>query len=334
MQYTQSIDSSCFAGLLTKEFVAKSVPASSKIDATVESIKGKAALLSLSIFHHQNKDLRLSSSHTFGSIFSEKTYGPGFTKGFSIILAYLMVFEDEGTEGKSPASAEFALKVKEYATGIFESVNAGKTDLAGVRKQAEQFDNFGGYYDRTYLSQTFLKALTPEGVMGCSLVIDPKSGHLIAKVGENFSEELLNAYREEVNSYLTESGKSALKLPFDVGCVIVVYKDELAKFSPEKVQEALSTRVNVSFKKAYVVPARGDNRYASVVSVLMDSPDILSLRLKLGLDELYSEARPLRFTFGAVHNPYLNLKDSELVEKMNNSEALKPLMKFVSAVKA
>lgn len=334
MQNTQTIDNSCFAELLMTQFVAKSVPASSKLDANLELIKGKAALLSLTIFDHLKKDAKISPCHTFSSLFSEKTYGAGFTKGLSILWAYLIAFEEEGVDGKSVTLTEFAQKVRVYCNEIFKSVKAGGVKLPEVRKQAEQFDNYGGYYDRTYLSLTALQELAPKGFLQCPLVVDPYSGHLIAKVDADLSQKLLDAYRDEITPHLTETGKGELKLPFNLGLVTVAYKEELAKLSPEKIDELLSMTVNLSFKETYVVPVRGDNRYALIAGVIMDSPEIIDIRLKLGLNELYSEGRPLRYTFGAVHHSHLKLEEAELLEKMNNNEALKPWMEFVSTIKA
>ncbi len=60
--------------------------------------------------------------------------------------------------------------------------------------------------------------------------------------------------------------------------------------------------INLSFDKPYVVPVRGDSRYSLVASILISSADITKLREKMKLKLLYSEGRPLRYTFGVVRN--------------------------------
>lgn len=331
MSVLQRSDSAAFAGLLTSDFVANSVPEETNIDPELELIKGKAALLALTMFDPGKREVRFGANATFGSVFSQDVYGAGFTKGLSILSAYLICLEEEGLSGQSKFVSKFTEKVQETANQIFKRISSGDCKLSDVRKMAEQIDNYGGYYQATKLSETAVKALTPGAPLKCPLEIDPNSGHLTAKISPDLSQQLLDVYRSEIETYLTEDGKKNLKLPFNTGFVIVAYKDELSTVPGEKLDAILHSNphVNLSFQSPYVIPVRGDNRYSLVACTYMESPDIKTTRATMELGELYSEGRPLRFTFGAVYNAHLLCDDESLIKRMRQSQSLKPWMDFI-----
>jgi hypothetical protein len=330
MQLTNAADVLPFAGLLKYEFVSTAIPAT--LNTTIEAIKDKAALLALTLFDPNNRDLHFGDDKTFGSLFSQNKYGAGFTKGLSILWAYLICLDETENELRSPDVLQFAEKVRQVGTDTLLRLKSGEKTLSDVRRQAEQIDNFGGYYNTVCLQADSVKNIVPEGVINVAVEIDAYSGHLVAKLPEDFSSQLLTSYRSEIESHLTEEGKKSLNLPYNTGFVVIAYKDELAKISQEQVDQLLSKRVDLSFNKPYAVPVRGDNRYALVASIIMDSKDITTIRESIGLKTLYSEGRPLRFTFAAVRNPHLPVDENTLLKRVQNSKFLKDWMLFASSI--
>lgn len=329
MSSVQHKEISAFVGL-RGSFVDASLPIKSEIDSDLELIKGKASQLALAMFGQQEVIFGQSPAAKFSSIFSQELYGPGFTKGISTIFAYLICLEEMDFEGKSERIIKFSTEVQELAETIFSKISSGNHKLSEVRKQAEQLDNYGGYYNRTLLNADTAKKLIPEGILKCLLEIDPHSGHLVARITPNLSEQLLELYRSEIETYLADEGKNNLKLPYNLGIVTVAYKDELASISKEKVEAILQPdrQISLLFKAPYVVPVRGDNRYTLVACILIESMDITNLRKELSLGELYSEGRPLRYTFGAVYNQSACGND-ELIQKMRSCQRLTQWMQFI-----
>lgn len=203
--------------------------------------------------------------------------------------------------------------------------------FSDVRQTANSLDNFGGFYDRIDLNKERACEFLPQGILKSSLVIDPKQGHLMAQVDSSLSAKLLNAYRSEIESHLTEEGRSSLQLPENIGFVVVAYKDELGKLPSKALDEVLSkhSHVNLCFNSPYIVPVRGDNRYALVASTLIDSPDMTKIRGEMGLKPLYSENRPLRFTFGAVRNEACTDSNEAIVARLRRCTALAPWFSWI-----
>lgn len=326
----QCFDERVFSGLLKSNFISDSVPEKSDINCEIEELKEKAGRLALTIFDLEKKDVTFASGRTFGNIFSQDIYGAGFTKGLSIILAYSICLEESRSESRSEAVITFAAKIQEITQNIFQRISSGDCKLSEVRKLAEQLDNYGGYYQRTQLSAFTAKTVISEGILRCPLEIDSYSGHLVAKVPLDLSQQLLDAYRSEIETYITDEGKKNLKLPYNIGFVAIAYKDELSS-SKEKIESLLSSgkQVELSFKVPYIIPVRGDNRYSLVASVLIESPTITTIRSEMKLAPLYSEGRPLRYTFGAVHSPHLDYNNDSLIQKMRKCSALEPWMRFI-----
>lgn len=168
--------------------------------------------------------------------------------------------------------------------------------------------------------------------MNVAVEIDVNSGALVANLPNDFSSQLLTSYRPEIESYLTEEGKKSLRLPYDTGSVVIAYRDELAKISKEQVSQLVSERVNLSFKNPYGVPVFADTRFAFVACLYVDSPEIIKMRESMGLKPLYSEGKPLRLTFAAVHNPHLSISEDALLERVKNSKSLQDWMLFASSI--
>lgn len=330
MQTTKTTEASPFAGLLTTQFISAAKPVT--LNSSIETIKDRAALLSLTIYDPKNKDLHFTESNTFGSRFSQEQYGAGFTKGLSILWAYLICLDEAENELTSPEVSQFAEKVRQISKDVLSNLKDGETALSGVRKQAEQIDNFGGYYNTVGLQADTLKNIVPEGTLNVAIEIDPYSGHLVAKLPTDLSSQLLDNYRSEIESHLTEEGKQSLGLPANTGFVVIMYKDELTKISQDEINQLLDKRVDLSFNKPYVVPVRGDNRYSLVASITMDSNDITVIRENQGLQSIYSEGRPLRVTFAAVRNPYLSDDENTLIPRLNNSKSLNDWMHLATSV--
>lgn len=319
-----------FGNLLHEEFINRNVP--NTIRPNVELIKGDMVPLSLSLFDPGKSDLKLNEKITFGQLFSQDIYGAGFTKGLANILAYLVCLdEQEELTQRDPEVKAFAAKVKEIADVVFNRLSSGDHSLKDVRQSTEkELDNFGGYYNRTLLQASTTSTVLPEGILEAPLMINA-AGHLIAKVEDQLSNQLLNAYRAEIESHLSNEGKSHLQLPDNIGFVVVAYKEELAKISSETLKNILATTssVKLSFKDPYVVPVRGDNRYSLVAAILVNSQDITDIRQKMSLAPLYSEGRPLRFTFGAVRNEACALNNEEVIARLRRSAALAPWLKWI-----
>jgi hypothetical protein len=322
------LDSTIVGGLLEPTFVSNSVPKDSKIDSEIERLKDKAGCLALTLFDPGKKDVSFGASKTFGNIFSEDIYGARFAKGLSIILAYLICLE-EGVEGRSEALRTFAGEVHSIGQNTFKRLSSGDHKLSDVRKSAEQLDNYGGYYQRTLLSQSIVQTIVSKGILNCRLEIDDFSGHLVARIPMDLSQQLLDAYRLEIQGYLTEEGRNHLNLPYNLGIVVVAYKDEFDSIPTGMIKSLLGTQIGLSFKEPYIVPVRGDNRYSLVASILIESSDISRIRNEMKLTQLYSEGRPLRYTFGAVRTPHLECNNDELIQKMRKCAALEPWMQFI-----
>lgn len=323
---TPQVGSKCFGKLLKDEFVSQSIPKSSEIKPKIEEIKGKAAELSLAMFNPgRNVDLTFENGLTFGTFFSQAKYGAGFTKGLAGILAYQVTLDEDSDE----ELAEFGAKVQEASKNLLERFTTGEQKLSDARQTLEKIDNFGGYYDRTNLSNNPIQEFAPQGITS-GMVIDPVTKHLIVKVSPDLSEKLLDAYRDEINMHLTDEGKKNLSIPDNIGFLVVAYADELASIPQETLNSLLNKEVSFTFKQPYIVPVRGDNRYALVASIIIDSPDITNIRNNLDLKELYSEGRPLRYTFGAVHNvPADGGEDKTVSQRLKNSKSTSPWIQLI-----
>lgn len=321
--YTPQADSKCFGNLLTDEFVSQSIPKSSEIKSKIEEIKGKAAVLSLAMFNPgKNVDISFDNGATFGTFFSQNKYGAGFTKGLAGILAYQISLDEDSSE----ELIEFKERVQEASNALFTRFNSGDQKLSDARQTLEKLDNFGGYYDRTNLSNNPIQEFAPQGITN-GVAIDPVTKHLIVKVSPDLSEKLLDAYRNEINDHLTDEGKKHLAIPDNIGFLVVAYADELASIPQETLNGILNKEVSFTFKTPYIAPVRGDNRYALVASIIVDSPDIALIRNNLGLPELYSEGRPLRYTFGAVHNVPASVEN--LSQHLKNSKSTGPWIQLI-----
>lgn len=318
-----------FAGMLNEKLIAATIP--STADSAVESLKDRAALLSLSIFDMGQKDLLLNNGQRFSAFFSQEKFGAGFTKGLSILWAYLICLDEQASSLQSPQVTEFAEKIQKIGQEVLNRLKSNDKQLSDVRRQAEQIDNFGGYYDRKELNPETIKNIFSKGRFDVGVEIDACSGHLVAKLPQDFSLQLLESYRSEVESYLTEEGKSQFTLPFNTGFVVIAYKDELSKMSLSEKEALLNQQVDLNFNKPYIVPVRGDNRYALVASITIDSKKITELRESINLKPLYSEGRPLRFTFGAVYNPHLPLDEKTLLEGIQKNPSLKEWVKLTES---
>ncbi len=100
-----------------------------------------------------------------------------------------------------------------------------------------------------------------------------------------------------------------------LGHLVVEVQDDLKiKF----VEALVGKNVEFSLKSPYLVPVRGDNRYAAVASILVESHGMQEIRAELGFAEPYSQGRPPRYTFAAVRNHYLPDDDETLVAKMRS----------------
>ncbi len=329
MNSVQGVSGEAFGNLLQTKFVSGSIPNQSNINPKVEIIKGKAADLALAIFNPGKSDLYLSDELTFGKYFSQEIYGAGFTKGLAGIWAYLICLEEESNSCDDENVRKFSLEVNKASNDIFERLSKSDRQLSDVRKKSEQLDNYGGYYDITKLSDNHLHDIALEGSLIYPLEIDPYSGHLVAKLPKELAQQLLEAYRSEIETHLTEQGSKNLGLPNNIGFVVVAYKDELTNTPQNVLDSILKNKVTVSFKQPYIVPVRGDNRYSLVASILVEAPEISIIRKELGLGELYSPGRPLRYTFGAVHNIPAEYDNETLIKKLRTSNALKPWMNFI-----
>jgi hypothetical protein len=117
--------------------------------------------------------------------------------------------------------------------------------------------------------------------------------------------------------------------------VVVAYKDELASMPKETLNKVLDSgkHVTLLLKEPYVVPVRGDNRYALVASILVESQDIICFRNGLGLKELYSPGRPLRFTFGAVHHHPIPKIDAFLIDKLKQFPSFENWKNFINPLR-
>ena len=83
----------------------------------------------------------------------------------------------------------------------------------------------------------------------------------------------------------------------------------------------------MSFNALYILPVRGDNRYAAVTSIFVSSPDVDAIRSEMRLPPRYSPGRPARYTFAAVDNPRLPHDDAALVLQMESIPAVSQWLK-------
>lgn len=336
MTQINSLHPAAFGNMLTESYISGSIPPESNIDASIEMIKGKASALAISMFNAGKKDITFENEKKFSDIFSQDKYAAGFTKGLAGIMAYLICFDEMDLNANNESLNTFVGQVKSKAAQIHNWVLSGnKSALANVRKALEQIDNYGGYYSITSLSPTSTDKLVSDNFFKGLLIKDPLTGHIVVKISDSFTESLLDAYRPEIEKYLTEEGKQQLKLPHNTGFVVVVYKDEQASIPTEKLDELLNSgqEIALSILQTYIVPVRGDDRYRLVASIKLKSEMITDIRASLGLKELYSEGRPLRFTFAAVHALPEVDNYSQMVMRMQKSPSLKPWMEWIATSK-
>ena len=318
-----------FNNQLTSSLISATIPKNT--NESVELIKQAAANLALSIFEPGKTDFKLNERYTIGSFFSQDKFGAGFTKALAGILAYQIVFEHpfDLYIPEDEKVYELARNVMAAADNICNRVSTGNKNLADARQILDKLDNFGGYYERQKLSaERIVDLRLTNKTFSYSLKIHPNSGHLVVDVPDDLSTKLLEIYRESIEEHLSESGIKNLAEPYNTGFIVVAYKNEIENLSPLKKDSALDQQAEISFKESYIVPVRGDNRYALIAAVIIESTQINNIRSELGLKELYYPERPLRLTYGAVRNE-INPLSEEDITKIKKSVALEPWLELI-----
>jgi hypothetical protein len=328
MTSIQRIDSRAFEGLLTEDFINGCVPEETDLDPTVELIKDKASRLALSLFNPGKRDLHFDDKNTFGQLFSQERYGDGFPTILSKIMAYAICLE-EYSEEDLVAVENFAERVQEVAGGVFAKLSRGDPNLSYLKDVVEKIDNYGGFYTITRLSDITARWVIPNGEQrSVPSAIDPVSKNLVA-VFPDFCQRLLDHYRSEIESYLTEEGRASLRLPNETTSVVIAYKNELARMPKTVVEQLLEKKIDLIFSLQALAIRRDNPHYSAVAYMFIKSSDFITLRTEFGLNPIYTPFTPLRLIFGAVHKNYSTYDEQTILSRMRQSVSLLPLMTFV-----
>jgi len=308
--------------MLNHAFVVQSRRDGAEYNEEVEATKDNMALFALSIFDQANgRDLPLRSEEKISSHFSKEEFG-GNARALVTLFSYLVTLH-ENKDFNSPGFRTFVEKINEISNELLSAVKSNDRETMKMTgSKIAEIDHFPASYVVTKLPSEPAHKILPNGSLKCKVKIHESSGHLIAEIDEGFSKELLETYRPEIEKHLSAEGARHLQLPDIYGHVVLAFRWE---YDSEKLPERfLNTKIGLSFKDPYIVPARGDNRYSLVGSVFVDFES--EIREQLGLQPFPKE-RPPRITFAAVRNQHLQDSNESLLARLENCPEVEPWLK-------